>query len=285
MESEDFAAFILSHGRPDNVLTVNSLRRRGYTGRIFIVIDSEDNTKDKYIENYGESVIVFDKGPLEGTFDIGDNLGNQRGVIYARNANFRIAKDLGVKYFIQLDDDYSEYKYRYDNLNLYNPKAMYNLDDVFKLLVEFYKKIPALAISMSQGGDFIGGDQSTSAKVGNHLKRKVMNSFICSTDRPFAFVGRVNEDVTTYVSLQSRGGLFFQVMNPCLNQRTTQQASGGMTGLYLDNGTYVKSFYSVMYSPSSVKIRELQSGNNRLHHKVNWANAVPVILRQSVKKY
>ena len=43
-----FAAFILTHGRPDNVLTYDSLKKAGYTGRIVLIIDNEDKNKEKY---------------------------------------------------------------------------------------------------------------------------------------------------------------------------------------------------------------------------------------------
>ncbi|MBF8851426.1 hypothetical protein FC325_12155 [Escherichia coli] len=42
---DDFCAFILTHGRPDKVLTYRTLRRAGYTGKIFIVVDDEDKTR------------------------------------------------------------------------------------------------------------------------------------------------------------------------------------------------------------------------------------------------
>lgn len=43
---DDFCAFILTHGRPDKVLTYRTLRRAGYTGKIFIVVDDEDKTRN-----------------------------------------------------------------------------------------------------------------------------------------------------------------------------------------------------------------------------------------------
>jgi len=43
----DFAALILTHGRPDRVHTYFALRNAGYTGRILIVIDNEDKTADE----------------------------------------------------------------------------------------------------------------------------------------------------------------------------------------------------------------------------------------------
>ena len=59
---DDFAVFILTHGRADNMHTYRSLQRAGYTGRVVFVVDNEDNTVDRYKELYGEkNVYVFDK--------------------------------------------------------------------------------------------------------------------------------------------------------------------------------------------------------------------------------
>lgn len=44
---DDFCAFILTHGRPGKVLTYRTLRRAGYTGKIFIVVDDEDKTRNQ----------------------------------------------------------------------------------------------------------------------------------------------------------------------------------------------------------------------------------------------
>lgn len=57
----DFAVFILTHGRPENIVTMKSLERGGYTGKLYIVIDNEDDTADRYRELYGDKVIQFDK--------------------------------------------------------------------------------------------------------------------------------------------------------------------------------------------------------------------------------
>ena len=46
MKNKDFAVFILTHGRPDNVITYNTLKKAGYTGDIYIVIDNEDKLKE-----------------------------------------------------------------------------------------------------------------------------------------------------------------------------------------------------------------------------------------------
>lgn len=111
-----------------------------------------------------------------------------------------------------------------------------------------------------------------------------MNTFICSVDRPFEFMGRMNEDVTTYVNLGHKGKLFLSVSSISVIQNATQKEKGGLSGLYLDYGTYVKSFFSVMYNPSCVKIGEMGTKHKRIHHRVSWNNAVPCIMREEWKK-
>lgn len=278
----DFVIFILSHGRPNNISTVKSLRKHGYTGKIIIIIDNEDKTADEYYKNF-DDVEMFNKLEISKTFDEADNFKDRRAIIYARNACFEIAKKRGYKYFIQMDDDYTQFEYRIYNEENLKPKYIKNLDSVFLALLEFYKNTNFSSISMAQGGDFIGGKQNKMAKKPT-IYRKCMNSFICSTERPFKFVGRINEDVNTYVHEQSKGLLMGTIPMISLKQKTTQKNKGGMTELYLDSGTYVKSFYTVMFSPSSCFIKPMGDNHYRLHHAIQWKFAVPKIINQSLKK-
>ena len=135
---------------------------------------------------------------------------------------------------------------------------------------------------MAQGGDFIGGASSGTFKKG--ILRKAMNSFVCSVDRPFRFVWRINEDVNTYTLLGSRGKLLFTLTNVSLVQTQTQHNKGGMTGTYLDSGTYVKSFYTVIYMPSCVTVRIMGDKHKRIHHNISWNNCVPCIIDEKYKK-
>lgn len=280
---KDFAIFILSHGRPEKVDTVRSLNRSGYTGNYYIVIDNEDKKAAKYYEIFGDKVIMFDKAAIAETFDEGDNFQDRRAVIYARNVCFILAEQLGIKYFMELDDDYTSFRFKMNSEFSYADKNINNLDKVINKLLEFYFSIPAKSIAIGQNGDYIGGKlNDIDTNIGR--RRKCMNSFICSTDRPFQFVGRINEDVNTYTSFQSLGNLFLTFPLLTLQQATTQNSSGGMTELYLDSGTYVKSFYTVMYHPSAVKVKTVGIIHPRLHHHILWDNAVPCIISEQYRK-
>ena len=93
----DLVIFILSHGRPENIYTIKSLKKHGYTGQIIVVIDNEDETANEYFEKY-ENVEIFNKKEIAKTFDEADNFNDRRAIVYARNVCFEIAKKRGFKY-------------------------------------------------------------------------------------------------------------------------------------------------------------------------------------------
>lgn len=280
----NYVVFILTHGRADNVVTYDTLRKCGYTGRIVLVIDNEDEQADAYYNKYGhDSVVMFDKKAEAEKCDACDNFGNRCAILYARNACYDIAERLGFEYFIELDDDYFGFCYSYASEDgTPRERKIKNLDGVWAAMWRFYDNIPAATIAMAQRGDFVGGKENDMLKR-NKLKRKAMNSFFCSTKRRIRFFGTMNEDVSTYTTLGSRGVLFFTIPQIGLHQVQTQKGKGGMTAVYKDGGTYVKSFYSVMNMPSAIKVG-MMGKNKRLHHHVEWNNAVPKILNEDFRK-
>lgn len=283
---EKFAAIILSHGRSDNVATYKTLRNYGYTGRIIIVIDDKDTQADDYIARYGkDDVVIFDKDAVSKTFDNLNNFNNKNVVVHARNATFEIAKNLGLTSFVQLDDDYKNFYFMFDSdLNICRTNATGKIDRVFAEMVKLLRTTGALSVAMMQGGDFIGGLENKNVDKPK-LKRKVMNSFFCLTERPFQFIGTMNEDVNTYTLNGMRGKLFLSTNMVMLIQVQTQAAAGGMTDIYNSSGTYIKSFYTVMICPSSTRISHLGHGpGRRIHHQTKWKYAVPKILSESLRK-
>lgn len=280
---DKFAVFILTHGRADNIITYNVIRKQGYTGDIYIIIDNEDKDKEKYKERFRDKVIIFDKLAISKTFDTGDNSGDRRAVVFARNACWGIAKDLGLDYFLMLDDDYSQFQFKFNQNLEYVYHSIKNLDKVFNIMLKFYRRINAKTISISQGGDMIGGSKSSEVEK-LHLKRKAMNVFFCSTNRPFTFVGRMNEDVSTYCTLGNRGAIFFNIINISIVQRKTQSFLGGMSDVYSESGTYNKAFSTLIHVPSFVKIFMMGPVHKRIHHKINWNCAVPKIMAEEWRK-
>lgn len=276
VDMSKFCVFILAHGRPELENTYNSLKGGGYTGRIVFVLDNEDSKLQGYIDKYGfENVYIFNKTSYASHCDSMNNFGKREAILFARNITFDIAKELGIEYFVQLDDDYYYFGHRGEN----GAKKTQNLDKIFEWFVEFLLNTNVKSIAFSQGGDHIGGYDGDVL-----VKRKSMNSFFCLTNRPFKFYGTFNDDVNCYLINGKVGGIFLTYMSFQLDQVDTQSTRGGMSETYKDMGTYTKSFTSVIGSPSCVKIKLMGVNTSRLHHSINWSVSVPMILSEKYKK-
>ena len=282
MRHESFAVFILSHGRADRIHTLKALEDGNYSGPWYIVIDNEDKTADEYYRRYGDHVIMFDKLAKSKEFDAGDNFEERRAIVFARNACFDIAERMGIEYFLELDDDYTAFHHRFIDGEKLSYRMVKDLDKAFDLMLDFLEDSGAMTVAFAQGGDFIGGKDNQNIKKG--LLRKAMNTFFFKTSRRFDFTGKQNEDVTAYVCLGGRGNLFFTATAISIVHLSTQSEAGGMTELYVENGTYLKSFYTVMYCPSCVKVAMMGESHKRLHHQINWRHAVPKIIEEKWRK-
>ena len=282
MNNSDYAVIIPTHGRYDRVFTIDSLRKSGYTGDIYLLCDDEDKQLDQYKEKYGDKVIVFSKDEYIGKFDKMDNFGNKACVVYARNAIWDAAKKIGLKFFIVADDDYTMYRFRIDNKQCYRTNIQIkNIDAVFNAYFDFLKISNIDTVCFAQDGDYIGGFSNSKISGGYKPYRKMMNLYFFNVDRPLEFKGTINEDLTSSVTEGVLGKKILTCMMTSLLQKETQSNLGGLTEIYLELGTYVKSFYSVMAAPSCVKVALMGDKQMRLHHAVTWKNAVPKIIRES----
>lgn len=282
-----FCVFILTHGRPDNLPTLKWLNTTHYTGDIKLIVDDQDSRKQEYIDKYGDMVYVFNKQESAKKTDLGDNFLKLNTVLIARNESWDIARELGYTHFCEMDDDYSQVRVRAVKDQTLKAYKCTDLDRLFSKMLDFLDDNDKMhCVAMMQAGDYIGGmgNKYFNPKPGILAPRKVMQTFFCRIDRPFKFVGRMNDDVNTYVTLGNRGVLFMSLHVLCLLQGITQANAGGLTDMYKEMGTYVKSFYTVMMCPSAVVVKPMGPVHKRFHHQINWNLCVPKIISGRYKK-
>jgi hypothetical protein len=282
----NFTIFILSANRAGNIDTIATLNKHGYTGDWYIIIDREEDI-EPYEKEYGsEKIIYFDKDEIADEIDRADNQNRRDVNVYARNKVFEIAKEMGYEWFAQFDDDYNYFKSRWDASGEFGSYELDDLDSLFDAMIDYMQQACLDSIATAQGGDFIGGEK---AHINNNdgqitAKRKVMNTFICNSSRPFEFIGTINEDVNTYVRKAQLGKLFLTPGIVAVEQERTQQQEGGLTDAYLNSGTYVKSFYTILYSPSSVSLNKMGENDLRIHHHIDWNASIPKIVPEEYKQ-
>jgi hypothetical protein len=112
-----------------------------------------------------------------------------------------VAEGLGIRWFVQLDDDYTCFQFRSNEAEQYpkkKRKVRKSLDALFAAFLKYYEKSGADCIAMAQGGDFIGGHQNPSA-IDPNAEAKVYELIFCSVDHRVWFVGRMNEERLTRI--------------------------------------------------------------------------------------
>lgn len=103
-----------------------------------------------------------------------------------------------------------------------------------------------------------------------------MNVYFCATAREFKFIGTMNDDVNTYTLLGLQGKLFLQIPFLIVEQMRTQTQKGGLTEMYLEHGTFKKSFCTKILAPAICKVAFLRSVG-RIHHRINYKGMPRVI--------
>ena len=150
----DFAIFIMVHGRPEKMWTYQTLRKCGYTGKIYLVADDLDETVDLYKEKYKDELIVFDKKKSALNMDTGDNSGDFRSTLFSANTIFDLAEERGIEYFFIMCDDYSRFEYK---VNLgYQLKSIpvKNLDRVIDTMLKYYKNTTITSLAAASAERF-----------------------------------------------------------------------------------------------------------------------------------
>lgn len=276
----DLGIFILTYGRAKEQTTLNTLSKYGIKKNVYLVIADNDPQLDQYQSKYGEIVKTFHREDIQE--DIEDNIKPKSGVISARNYCFDLAKQLGFDYFVELDDDYTTFCYRWVEKGKLRGKKLRDLSLILSASVNALKNTPIECFAWCQSGDFVGGAQSDMVRAG--FKRKAMNAMFFKADSSIRFYGRINEDVNMYVHHGKIGQLILTETFVDLHQAKTQTLEHGMSDLYNENGTYLKSMYSVMQDPAIVSLNPMGNVHLRIHHRINWNACTPKILSPKFKK-
>ena len=277
--------YILSHNRPANIPTINALKRSNSKLKQYIVIDDTDPQIQQYKRLY-DNLVIFNKKEISKLVDTVDNFHIYGTPLYARRYVWEHAKNNGIDCFIMLDDDYHYFCFKYPYNGILKELVIQDIDKLFYKFFEL--NLPNLYLSFSQNGDYIGGKHNSLITKG--FKFKIMNCFFCFTDKMIPFKGTFNDDVNASLNLGLRGDIPLTIGGYSLHQENTQQFDGGMTDIYIEYGTYVKSFQSIIIHPTGVKIhlftgsRHNEQKHYRIHHKLFKNKIYPKILNEKYKK-
>lgn len=275
---DDFAVFIITHGRAKSQKTYRTLERCGYSGKLFFVIDDEDEQQGEYERLYGSKVIKFSKRKIEYSFDTMTNAKEYRAAAYVRNAAQTIARNLGIRWIFMCDDDISNLQYRILRKNSLRGVNIEDIDSLFEMMAGIMEAGRLAIFGFSQAGAFIGGANKT--YLSGH-QRKIAQAFMLDADNPVEFRGIFYEDLQAALDVGIQGRVAMSTMLVSIQSPQCATNQGGMHDSYADNSTYVPCFYSVMAHPSVVSIKETD-GTFKL--RLNHSAFAPLILNERWRK-
>lgn len=275
-----FAIFILTNGRPNHQYTLEFLRK-SFNGDVFLLCDNEDKTLKEYQKNYGEKVVVFDKNEWVSKSDPMDNFQSKKSVLYARNAVFEIAKDMGYDYFAMVDDDVTGLSFRYEKDGKLVGKAVKDFDKVSSVILEAMDNTGTDFFSFGLDKIYIGG--LANGQYQKKIIDKVYCFVFCRTEQQHFYKGIMNEDEIHNILSMSVGTL---VKTTTLIQIQTKpigrDSVGGNAETYNENGyySYVRNFYPIIAFP----VLQLKSGKKGFTFGCDRAYYTVQVLPESLKK-
>lgn len=285
MTKYDYAVFICTHGRPNAQYTYHALLEAGYSGKVYLIVDNEDDTYaeyvDKYHLRYGVEVIQFCKQDIINSVDTGVRIPKRKAILYAKCACEIIACMRGLDACIISDDDLTGFRYRYEeNGSLKSLHITHNLDQILDNCIEYIIESNICAASFGTSQMFMGGTLSDEKKGYNRIP---FNFVLRNISIPFMWRSEIYEDSISAIQEGIDGKYMFQIPHIQIDMKPLYAgAKGGMTDLYNNVSAFEKVFPVIKYLPSCAK---LSAGKERIIYSISKDRAVPKLISSEYKKF
>lgn len=250
--STDFAIFILTHGRPYNQKTLSALHKQGYTGKVYLVVDDEDKTKDEYIKEYGDKVIIFNKDKYVYSTDTGLSVPYRNFAVFARNAIEDLAVQYNLQYFGMFDDDILKFRFRYASDEQLLSLPVQNLDNIIAEYVDYMESCKLACVGFGVSTQYIGGKQCS--PVNNSL-RLCYNAYIRCSMFNVDWSLNMCEDRITSLLCNMRGQVWQQLLFVQIDTAPLYgKVDGGNSSVYRMLDEFTQVFFPVITNPNNSSI-------------------------------
>lgn len=280
----NYAVAILTHGRPNNQLTLETLRKQGWTRDVYLVLDDMDDTIEQYHKNYDSDplvhIIVFDKLDILSRVDTGLTNPKLASDLYVRNAMEEIFPNMGFDAWIECDDDIKSFNYRYKLDGQLKNLLIHDLDKIFDLSIEYMLNSDITTFGFLAAFHFIGGvdyDKHTDGFKYRHC----VSFYMRNASKPVKWVMNFLADDITCSMIAKNGGVVLAHKNiQTICNESFGAVEGGMAALYLDKDTPPDAMFILTVFPSSI---DIGVHHNRLVANKRYNNLMPKIISSKFK--
>ena len=277
------AVFICTHGRPDTQHTLHLLRKSGYTGKIYLVLDDEDETYNSYHQNfnYCDDICQFNKQFYIDKSDTGTNENQRKCILYAKNFCEDMAQDMKLDAFVIADDDILNFRFRYpEDDSLKSQKVLTTMDDVMDAYYQAMIDCNMVATGFGFTQFYFSGTESFGNE--NMQKYRVPYNFVFrNAKHKVDWMSWFGEDIITAVYYGRIGQLWTAL--PYVQQEIVAlaSASGGMKDTYDGNSSARLAMQNIMYLPAELKTFYYQG---KFMASIKRDKAFPKLISSSFKK-
>lgn len=254
MNNTKIGYFIISHGRPNEQLTYELFRSGGVEpADIFIVCDDLDETLPKYIQNYGDRVVAFDKHKYMDMCDGGVQSPTGLHAVYARNAAYDMAVNKGYDYFVIADDDIGNIIYRHPKDGKLKSKRVQDVKSCFVALSKYMETSDNIhCIGIAPHIAFMGGVKAPIVLDG--VKRVVFNIGLYRAGKCVRYASECQEDLAASILYNQQGKLMFScgLLQQSAIVGGKNKNGGGIVGHYDKSNDYYRHFGTLIYVPSTI---------------------------------
>ena len=230
----NFAYFIASYGKPDNIMTLRQLQELKVKYPIYIVVGKDDPKLAEYKTTYKDNLLVFDKlSYIDKIDDVGMYAETHKVCTYSRLAVQDFAKRLSVKYVCYMFDDIKYFQLRYISKD-HTVKSIrkFDFDKMMDMYIDLLKSSKDLIIVGPPNSSFYIGVNSTHA---DKYSTRYGNMFVYDTNNmPDVMRSSVLEDMDIILTNNKLGKMSicpFGLQVCCRDSHATDDSYNGMTKL------------------------------------------------------
>lgn len=271
------AIMICTHGRPDNQLTLKTLRESGYTGSVVLVVDDEDDTVQRLEDSCTGDFIVlkFNKQYYIDHSDTGTIEDQRKCILYAKSFCEDWARAKNLDAFIIADDDITSFRYRYvEDGKLKSLPITSTMDEVIDAYYTTMLECDITATGFGFTQFYFTGIDSFSGE--NVQKYRVPYNFVFRNPKHRVdWMSWFGEDIITAVYYGRIGQLWTAI--PYVQQEIVSLATadGGMKETYDKNSDIRLAMQNVMYLPSELKAYKYR---NKYMASIKRGNSFPKLV-------
>lgn len=278
-----FAVFIISHERADRVDTYTVLKKGGYTGKIFVVVDDVDKQLNEYKERFKKNLLIFNKMDYIDSADTVEPYKRYASAVYARNAVEDFAKEIHLDTFLMIDDDITGLRYRWvENGSVKSLVVKGGLDKVFEYYSQYMLDTEIACTSFPFTMFYIAGTHDLERRISEY--RHTYQIHIRNAHKEVEWTGTINHDTITQLLTMKKGYIWWSIPHLVFDAKPMNSEKGGLKEVYDTIGDFNMAFLAMITSPDCCSIVPSKGKRSSLQIKENKLTSYPMIVSQEYKK-